>query len=40
MTDAVIAYQELPPVGVPGKPYPLDLYRALQPLDVREPALC
>ncbi|MEU4688375.1 adenylate/guanylate cyclase domain-containing protein [Actinoplanes sp. NPDC023714] len=31
VTDTLIAYQELPPVSVPGKPYPLDLFRALQP---------
>jgi adenylate cyclase len=31
VTDALIAYQELPPVSVPGKSYPLDLFRALQP---------
>ena len=31
VTDALIAYQELPPVSVPGKSYPLDLWRALQP---------
>jgi class 3 adenylate cyclase len=31
ITDALIAYQELPPVSVPGKSYPLDLWRALQP---------
>ncbi|MBB2942761.1 class 3 adenylate cyclase [Actinoplanes lutulentus] len=31
VTDASIAYQELPPVLVPGKSYPLDLFRALQP---------
>ena len=31
VTDELIAYQELPPVSVPGKPYPLDLFRALQP---------
>ena len=31
VTDALIAYQELPPVRVSGKPRPLDLYRALQP---------
>ncbi|WP_092554808.1 adenylate/guanylate cyclase domain-containing protein [Actinoplanes derwentensis] len=31
VTDELIAYQELPPVSVPGKPYPLDLWRALQP---------
>jgi len=30
-TDELIAYQELPPVRVSGKPRPLDLYRALQP---------
>ncbi|GIE33047.1 hypothetical protein Ait01nite_060920 [Actinoplanes italicus] len=30
VTDALIAYQELPPVSVPGKSYPLDLFRALQ----------
>jgi adenylate cyclase len=34
LTDAAIAYQELPPVRVSGKPYPLDLWRALQPLRV------
>jgi class 3 adenylate cyclase len=31
ITDELIAYQELPPVRVAGKPYPLDLWRALQP---------
>jgi adenylate cyclase len=31
VTDTLIAYQELPPVSVPGKPRPLDLWRALQP---------
>jgi adenylate cyclase len=31
VTDTLIAYQELPPVRVAGKPYPLDLWRALQP---------
>ncbi|GAA2638152.1 adenylate/guanylate cyclase domain-containing protein [Paractinoplanes durhamensis] len=31
VTDELIAYQELPPVRVAGKPYPLDLWRALQP---------
>ncbi|GAA0423045.1 hypothetical protein Aca07nite_23820 [Actinoplanes capillaceus] len=31
VTDELIAYQELPPVSVPGKSYPLDLWRALQP---------
>jgi adenylate cyclase len=31
MTDSLIAYQELPPVVVPGKSYALDLWRALAP---------
>jgi adenylate cyclase len=31
VTDALIAYQDLPPVAVAGKPYPLDLWRALAP---------
>jgi adenylate cyclase len=31
VTDTAIAYQELPPVAVAGKPYPLDLFRALHP---------
>ena len=31
VTDELIAYQELPPVSVAGKPYPLDLARALHP---------
>ena len=31
-TDALVAYQELPPAVVPGRPYPLDLWRALSPL--------
>jgi adenylate cyclase len=31
VTGELIAYQELPPVRVAGKPYPLDLWRALQP---------
>ncbi len=35
VTDALIAYQELPPVSVPGKPCPLDLWRALQPQAAR-----
>jgi adenylate cyclase len=34
VTDELIAYQEMPPVRVSGKPYPLDLWRALQPLRV------
>jgi adenylate cyclase len=41
-TDELIAYQELPPVRVAGKPYPLDLWRALEPLRTRvaRPQLC
>lgn len=31
VTDRTIAYQELPPIVVPGKAYPLDLARALHP---------
>ena len=31
VTDELIAYQEMPPVSVAGKPYPLDLWRALHP---------
>ena len=31
VTGELIAYQEMPPVRVAGKPYPLDLWRALQP---------
>ena len=31
VSGELIAYQELPPVRVPGKPYPLDLWRALHP---------
>ena len=31
ITGELIAYQEMPPVRVAGKPYPLDLWRALQP---------
>jgi class 3 adenylate cyclase len=33
VTDSSIAYQELPPVSVAGKPQPLDLWRALHPQD-------
>jgi adenylate cyclase len=42
VTDELIAYQELPPVRVAGKPYPLDLWRALQPQQVpaAKPQLC
>ena len=43
VTDTAIAYQELPPVVVAGKPYPLDLWRALHPqvvAPVRQVALC
>jgi adenylate cyclase len=36
VTDELIAYQELPPVAVAGKAYPLDLWRALHP----QAALC
>jgi adenylate cyclase len=36
VTGELIAYQEMPPVRVAGKPYPLDLWRALQP----QGALC
>ena len=32
VTQDRIDYQEMPPVRVPGKPYPLDLFRALPPL--------
>jgi adenylate cyclase len=32
-TDSAIAYQELPPVQVPGKRHPVDLWRALHPQD-------
>jgi adenylate cyclase len=31
VTHELIAYQEMPPVRVPGKSYPLDLFRALHP---------
>jgi class 3 adenylate cyclase len=31
VTGDLIAYQEMPPVRVPGKPYPLALWRALEP---------
>ncbi len=36
ITGEQIAYQEMPPVRVAGKPYPLDLWRALEP----QVALC
>jgi adenylate cyclase len=36
VTDELIAYQELPPVAVAGKPHPVDLWRALHP----QAALC
>jgi class 3 adenylate cyclase len=39
-TDTAIAYQELPPVAVAGKPYPLDLWRALHPQTAKVAALC
>jgi class 3 adenylate cyclase len=35
VTDELIAYQELPPVAVAGKPGPLDLWRALHPQAAR-----
>ena len=38
VTDELIAYQELPPVRVAGKPYPIDLSRALHPQGVTAPA--
>jgi class 3 adenylate cyclase len=31
VTQELISYQEMPPVRVAGKPYPLDLFRALEP---------
>ena len=34
VSGELIAYQEMPPVRVAGKPYPLDLWRALQPQGV------
>jgi len=37
VTGELIAYQELPPVRVAGKSYPLDLWRALQPQRVGPP---
>jgi adenylate cyclase len=43
VTQELIAYQEMPPVRVPGKSYPLDLFRALQPrrfLSGRKLQLC
>jgi adenylate cyclase len=39
LTEDVIAYQELPPVTAPGKPCPLDLWRALHSRPVRERVL-
>lgn len=35
VTDQLVAYQELPPVRVSGKPRPLDLWRALAPQHAR-----
>ncbi|HEY7271802.1 MAG TPA: adenylate/guanylate cyclase domain-containing protein [Actinoplanes sp.] len=35
-TDELVAYQELPPVAVAGRPYPMELWRALHP----QAALC
>jgi adenylate cyclase len=40
VTDELIAYQEMPPVSVPGKSYPLDLWRALQPQFARPAPIC
>jgi class 3 adenylate cyclase len=40
VTGELIAYQELPPVRVAGKPYPLDLWRALEPRGVPALAFC
>jgi len=34
VSGELIAYQEMPPVRVAGKPYPLDIWRALQPRQV------
>jgi adenylate cyclase len=39
VTDALIAYQDLPPVAVAGKPYPLDLWRALAPQGLPVPEI-
>ena len=39
-TGELIAYQEMPPVRVAGKPYPLDLWRALEPRGVPALAFC
>ena len=36
VTDELVAYQELPPVAVAGRPYPMELWRALHP----QAALC
>ncbi|MGX6605525.1 adenylate/guanylate cyclase domain-containing protein [Micromonosporaceae bacterium Da 78-11] len=40
VTGDLIAYQEMPPVRVAGKSYPLDLYRALQPQTAAKLQLC
>lgn len=40
VTDELIAYQELPPVAVPGKAAPVDLWRALHPQTVSSAVLC
>jgi class 3 adenylate cyclase len=34
-TGELVDYQEMPPVRVAGKPYPLSLWRALQPANLR-----
>ena len=39
-TDSAVAYQELPPVAMAGKPRPVDLWRALHPQAAPAPALC
>lgn len=36
-TDDLVAYQDLPPASVAGKPQPLELWRALQPFDRLHP---
>ncbi|MGK5678036.1 adenylate/guanylate cyclase domain-containing protein [Actinoplanes sp. URMC 104] len=38
VTGELVSYQELPPVRVSGKPYPLDLFRALEPRGPRTAA--
>ncbi|WP_412751861.1 adenylate/guanylate cyclase domain-containing protein [Krasilnikovia sp. M28-CT-15] len=38
VTDTLVAYQELPPVAMAGRPYPVELWRALSP--AARPADC